>query len=128
MKTLLARIAKKDPEVGPDRRRRCDPAARLQQPASDVARHRRRENHCGVRRDHGASQEGRVMPRPKYSYDDECERLARHFITAPEFIFTEEHIKDLAQEIQTAVEDYIATAFELSGCESRFPHDDGEGA
>lgn len=43
----------------------------------------------------------------KYSYDEECERLARHFL-ADERHVTERAVRDLAQEIQDVVEGWLS--------------------
>lgn len=46
------------------------------------------------------------MSKPKYSYDEECEQLARHFL-ADEPSISDAAIPDLAQAIQTCVEDWF---------------------
>ena len=44
----------------------------------------------------------------KPSYDEECEKLARHFLEDGADIYTEDNIRLLAQHIQEAIEDWIA--------------------
>jgi hypothetical protein len=46
------------------------------------------------------------MSTPKYSYDEECEHLARHFL-ADEPSLSDAAVGDLAQAIQTCVEDWF---------------------
>lgn len=48
------------------------------------------------------------MTRPKFSGDEECEKLARHFLQEGADIYTEDNIQLLAQHIQQAIEDWIA--------------------
>lgn len=49
------------------------------------------------------------MTKPKFSYDEECEKLARHFLQEDRTsIHTDEAVKLLAQHIQEAIEDWIA--------------------
>lgn len=45
------------------------------------------------------------MSERKYSYDEECERLARHFLA--DHIPTNEMVRDLAQRLQEAVEEWF---------------------
>lgn len=45
------------------------------------------------------------MTKPKYSYDEECEVLARHFLA--DQIPTDEMVRDLAQRLQEAVEEWF---------------------
>lgn len=42
---------------------------------------------------------------PKFSYDEECEKLARHFLGEDD---TELRVKTLAQHLQETIEDWIA--------------------
>lgn len=63
----------------------------------------------------------------KYSYDEECERLARHFLN-DEFTPDETRAfvrasRDLAQSIQECVEDWINSADLVLYI--RTPHTDG---
>lgn len=45
------------------------------------------------------------MMKRRLNYDDRCEDLARYFL--PSSGWTEEEVKDLAQDIQDAVESWI---------------------
>ena len=51
------------------------------------------------------------MPKPKYSYDPECENLARYFLNAGDIAMwqVDDDAPKLAQEIQDAVEAYMRT-------------------
>jgi hypothetical protein len=46
-----------------------------------------------------------IPKRPRLSYDDECESLARHFLRSR--AWTEEEIWELAQAFQNAAEDFL---------------------
>jgi hypothetical protein len=46
------------------------------------------------------------VSKPKYSYDEECEHLARHFL-AEESSLSNAAVPDLAQAIQTCIEDWF---------------------
>ena len=46
------------------------------------------------------------MNEPRFSYDEACEVLARHFLQ--DDIYTDEAARLLAQHIQEAIEDWIA--------------------
>jgi hypothetical protein len=53
------------------------------------------------------------------SYDSKSEELAEHFLDPKEFAHTQAHVRNLAQTIQTAIEDYLEHTFNLTGSDGR---------
>lgn len=51
--------------------------------------------------------EEQMGKRKEYSYDEKCEELARYFLDEGAEIYTEDNIKELSQNIQNSIEDWL---------------------